>query len=54
MAEENEIVEEPKAAGGILPMIIVGVLTLVLGLAAGYFLFDKSVTDGDQAAEETT
>jgi flagellar basal body-associated protein FliL len=54
MAEENEIVEEPKAAGGILPMVIVGILTLVLGLAAGYFLSDNSVADGDEAGEETT
>ena len=51
MAEENEmVVEETKSSN--MPMILVGVLTLVIGAVGG--LFASDFMSDDAATEETT
>lgn len=51
MAEENEmVVEEAKSSN--MPMILVGVLTLVIGAVGG--LFASDFMSDDAATEETT
>ena len=55
MADENEIVaEEPKAAAGIFPMIVVGLIMLILGAAGGTFLPDLLNPDSKDDVVEST